>query len=150
MGQTHSDGSILNRRQLRVHVKLAFAILVELTEREQRRAFQEEFCENTTCTEAVHRLRNLPIPLAQSLLRFALLRADLGICDLCVEPLRCNIARPTTRRVEIEGEVARIVEREECRLVWCEVGDVDPIPGGYKNVLRLDVPVRDVAVSSIA
>ena len=96
-----------------IHVKLRFAVLEELTEFEQRCAFEKEFGNDTSSTEDVHGFGHSPILLTLNILacasQFILLGANLGVLTRRVEPFRRDVTSSASGRIKVEGEIRRVV-----------------------------------------
>jgi hypothetical protein len=60
---TYANAGILDGGKKAVLVQLSFAILEELTEREQRCTLPEELCDYASSTEDIHSLRHMAILL---------------------------------------------------------------------------------------
>lgn len=148
---THSHRYVFYCRQLCIDIELSFSILVELAKGEKRGSFKEEFRDDTTCAEAVHRLCDLSISLAQYLFlrQLEFLCTDFRIGVMGVEAFGSDVACSAAGGVKVEGEIGGVVEGQVCGLVGCKVGDIHPIPGRNEYVLGLDIAMRDVTISRV-
>jgi len=138
---THPDLDVLDLGQVRLEVVLALAVLEKLAEGERRRALHPQLGEDAAEREDVHRLGHLAVALAE--LERVLLARRVGAGG--IEALGREVAGAARRRVEVEREGGRVVERQERRLERRgKVGEVGPVPGCDDDVLGLDVAVRDL------
>eukprot|EP00976_Prorocentrum_cordatum_P086988 1186731-Prorocentrum_minimum.AAC.2 len=128
---------VLNLGQDGCGVVLAAAVGQQLRQVEESLAVREELRDAAAHAEDVRcggeaSLRGGPPPSAA-----------------LVEALRSDVAPPPPAGVEEEGKVRRVVCRQMGRLEVGEVGEEDPVPGGDKHVLELDVPMTDPAIVAL-
>ena len=134
-----------------IHVELRFTELEELTELEKWCSLKEKFGNDASSTKDIHSFGHPTILLTLNILprQFRLLGADIGILSCCVEPFWCNITSSASGGVEVEGEVGRVVEWKISWLIGSKIGNINPVPGGDKDILAFDVSVRYLAVANI-